>query len=82
VDGLRAGRPGFDFRKEHDLSVLNSVQTGYGIYPASYPINNEDDFFGVKRPGREADYSSPFSAEVKNGGAIPPLSHTSSWQST
>jgi hypothetical protein len=28
---------------------------------------------GVKRPGREADHSPPSSAEVKNGGAIPPL---------
>jgi hypothetical protein len=33
----------------------------------------------VKRPGREADHSSPSSAEVKNVGATPPLSHTSSW---
>jgi hypothetical protein len=28
---------------------------------------------GVKRPGREADHSPPSSAQVKNGGAIPPL---------
>jgi hypothetical protein len=36
---------------------------------------------GVKRSGREADYLSPFSAEVKNGGAIPPLISMSSWYS-
>jgi hypothetical protein len=30
---------------------------------------------GVKRPGR------PSSTEVKNGGAIPPLPHISSWHS-
>jgi hypothetical protein len=30
------------------------------------------------RPGREVDYSLPPSAEVKNGGAVPPLHHTSS----
>jgi hypothetical protein len=36
---------------------------------------------GVKRPGRESDHSLPSSAEVKNGGAIPPLPHTSSWRS-
>jgi hypothetical protein len=35
---------------------------------------------GVKRPGCEADRSSPTSAEVKNGGAIHPLFHTSSWR--
>jgi hypothetical protein len=32
-------------------------------------------------PGREADHSPPSNAEVKNGGAIPPLSHVSSWHS-
>jgi hypothetical protein len=31
---------------------------------------------GVKRPGREADHSRPSTAEVKNGGAIPPHPHT------
>jgi hypothetical protein len=36
---------------------------------------------GVKRQGREADYPLPFSAEVKKGGAIPPLPHMSSWHS-
>jgi hypothetical protein len=35
---------------------------------------------GVKRPGREADHSPPSSAEVKNGGAMPPLPYTSSWR--
>jgi hypothetical protein len=29
----------------------------------------------VKRPGREADHSPPSTAEVKSGGAVPPLSH-------
>jgi hypothetical protein len=28
---------------------------------------------GIKRPGREAVHSPSSSAEVKNGGAIPPL---------
>jgi hypothetical protein len=32
--------------------------------------------FGVKRPGREADHSPPSNAEVKNGGAVPPLTGT------
>jgi hypothetical protein len=30
---------------------------------------------GVKRTGSEADRSPPSSAEVKNGGAVPPLPH-------
>jgi hypothetical protein len=29
----------------------------------------------VKRPGREADHPPPSSAEVNNGGPIPPLLH-------
>jgi hypothetical protein len=33
---------------------------------------------GIKRPGREADHSPPSSAEVKNGGAIPPFPSMSS----
>jgi hypothetical protein len=32
----------------------------------------------AKRQGREADHSSSSSAEVKNGGAMPPLPHNSS----
>jgi hypothetical protein len=28
---------------------------------------------GLKRQGREADHSLASSAEIKNGGAIPPL---------
>jgi hypothetical protein len=34
---------------------------------------------GVKRPGHETDHSPPSGAEVKNGGAIPPLTHMSSY---
>jgi hypothetical protein len=30
---------------------------------------------GVKWQGHEADHSPPSSAEVKNGGVIPPFSH-------
>jgi hypothetical protein len=33
----------------------------------------------MKLPWREDDHSLP-GAEVKNGGAIPPLSHMSSWR--
>jgi hypothetical protein len=34
---------------------------------------------GVKKQGHKTDHSPPYSAEVKNGGAILPLPHTSSW---
>jgi hypothetical protein len=36
---------------------------------------------GIKQLGHEADHSPPSSGEVKNGGAIPPISHTTSWLS-
>jgi hypothetical protein len=36
---------------------------------------------GLERLGREAENSPSSSAEVKSGGAIPPLPHTSSWRS-
>jgi hypothetical protein len=34
---------------------------------------------GVKWQGHEADHSPPPIAKAGNGGAIPPLSHMSSW---
>jgi hypothetical protein len=34
----------------------------------------------VKRPGLEADYSPPPSAEVKSDGAVPPLPYKYSWR--
>jgi hypothetical protein len=34
---------------------------------------------GVKQQEREADRSSPSSAEVKNGGALPSLLHVPLW---
>jgi hypothetical protein len=36
---------------------------------------------GIKRPRCEADQWLPSSAEVKNGGAVSPLLHTSLWRS-
>jgi hypothetical protein len=35
----------------------------------------------VQQLGREAVHSPPSTPEVKNGGAVPPLSHMSSWPS-
>jgi hypothetical protein len=39
--------------------------SGSGAYPASYPMGTRDFSTGVKRPGGEADYSPPTSAEFK-----------------
>jgi hypothetical protein len=48
-----------------NFSLHHRVQNGYGDLPASYPTGTRGSFSGVKRPGREADYSPPSSAEVK-----------------
>jgi hypothetical protein len=44
-----------------------------------HPMGAGGDFPGGKAAGREANHLPPTSAEVKNGGAIPPLPHMSSW---
>jgi hypothetical protein len=43
----------------------------------AYPVGTGALSSRVKRPGLETDHS-PSSAEVKNGGTVPPLYHTSS----
>jgi hypothetical protein len=62
-----------------NVSVLHSVHIGSEAHPVSYPLATGALSSGLKPPGREADHSPPSSVEVKNGEAIPPLSHTSSW---
>jgi hypothetical protein len=39
------------------------VQTGPGAHPASYTMGT-GSFPGVKLPGRDADHTPPFSADV------------------
>jgi hypothetical protein len=79
-DGQRAGRLGFDSWQKKDFSFLHSVQTGSGSHPASNKWVPGTLSPEVKRPEREADHSPPSNVEVKKGGAIPPLPHTSSWR--
>jgi hypothetical protein len=38
-----------------------------------------ESFSGAKRPGRKTDRLPPFTTEIKNGGSITPLPHSSSW---
>jgi hypothetical protein len=76
-DGLRSGRPVFDSHQgQQDLLFFHSAQTGSGVHPAAYPTGTRGCPPGVERQGREVDHSPPFSAEVKNGGAISTLPHT------
>jgi hypothetical protein len=59
---------------------LYSIHTGFGAHPA-YQMGTGALSLGIKWQGHEAGFSPLSSAEGKNGGAIPPLPHMSSWQS-
>jgi hypothetical protein len=53
--------------REGNFSLHHRVQTGSGAHPASYQWVSGSLFTrGVKRPGREAELSPQFSAEVTN----------------
>jgi hypothetical protein len=71
---------GFDSRQEQGF-FLFATASRPALGPTESPIQwvPGDPSQRVKRPGREADHSPLSSAEVKTRGAIPPLSHTSSW---
>jgi hypothetical protein len=50
-----------------DFSSIIYDQTGSGAHPASCPVGTGGPFPGGKaRPTRDADYSPPSSAEVRN----------------
>jgi hypothetical protein len=49
---------------------------GSGAHPAPYPMGTGVLSPGEKWPGRGADHLPPSSAEVKNGGTMPPLADT------
>jgi hypothetical protein len=78
-DGLCAGRSGFDSGQGKEILLYTAFRVALG--PTQLPIQWVPGALspGVKMPGREADNSPPFSAEVKNVGAVLPLPHTSSW---
>jgi hypothetical protein len=61
-----------------NCSLRHRVQTGSRADPASYIMGNRGSFFGVNRPGGEADYSPPSSAEVKNSWSCTSIPHTPS----
>jgi hypothetical protein len=64
-----------------NLSLRHRVQIGPGAHPAPYQMSTRVSFPEVKRPGREADYSSPSSAGVKEWVELYLHSpNTSSWR--
>jgi hypothetical protein len=70
---------GFDsWQEQRHFYLLLSVQTSSGAHLVSCAVDTVGSFPGVKRQEREADNSSPFTAEVNNVGAASLLPHTSS----
>jgi hypothetical protein len=74
---LRTGRPGFIPDKGKIFLIFHSVQTGIKAYPISYPVGTGAFTPGVKMEGSEADHSPPSITEVKIGGTVSLLFHTS-----
>jgi hypothetical protein len=66
-NGLGGGRPGFNSQQCEIIfsSTARADQPSYQWVP------------GVKLSGYECDHSYPSNANVKNGGAIPPVPHMS-----
>jgi hypothetical protein len=58
---------------------LHSFHISSRALPAPPPMDTRCSFARVKWSGHKVNNSTPSSAEVKNGRAIPPLPHTSSW---
>jgi hypothetical protein len=54
----------------YEISLLHSIHTGSGAYPASYTTASVIFSSGIKRQRREPDHSPPYSAEVQISGAI------------
>jgi hypothetical protein len=75
---LWAGRLVLFAGRNRYFYLFHSFQTGSGAHTASYPLGNGAFSPGLKLPAREADHSLLSSAEVKNGGAVPPLPDASS----
>jgi hypothetical protein len=66
--GWTTGRSRFDLQQRRkDFSSSLCVQTGSGAHPASCTTGTGGPFPGANaRPGRDADLSSPSTAEVEN----------------
>jgi hypothetical protein len=60
----------FDRLQRRVFSLLHSSLTSSDAHSESYPMGTGGNFNRGKRQVHEADHSHPFSAEVKNGGAI------------
>jgi hypothetical protein len=68
------------FRQEQEIFLYFTVSRP-ALGPTQPPVRWAPGALSprVKRPGHEADHLPPTTAEVGNGGAVPPLPHTFSW---
>jgi hypothetical protein len=57
--------------------MLHRVQTGPMVHPTHHPMRAGGFSAVVELPEHEPGGSTPYSAEVKNGGAKPPLPYGS-----
>jgi hypothetical protein len=64
-----------------NFSLFHSIQPGSRNHMASYTKDTGAVSPGLKQSGLEAKHSPSPSAEVKCGGAIPPLPDMSLWHS-
>jgi hypothetical protein len=83
--GWMVKETGFDYW-EGKIQLVSSrnVLTACGAHPAFYPVGTGEGAYspGVNRLGREADYSSPQSAEVNNVWSCSSTAPHASWLST
>jgi hypothetical protein len=63
--GYRLNDLGFESRQGLGMFFHHRVQIGSGAHQAPYPMGTRGSFPGGKWSGREADHSTPSSAEVK-----------------
>jgi hypothetical protein len=75
---LMSMEPGPWVPRPTQLQAVSASQRPDGLWG---PLGYYPTGTGVEPQRREADHSPPSSAEVKNGGAIPPLPYVSSWRS-
>lgn len=80
-DELRAERPEFNSRQEKVI-FLYSIASRLALGPIQARIRWVPEALSsvVKRLRREAGHSQSSSAKFKNGGAMPPPFHMSSWR--
>jgi hypothetical protein len=68
----------FRASRESNFSLLNIIQTGCGAQLDSYLMVDKDFFLGAEAVV-VLNWPLSYSGEVKIGGVLPPLLHTSFW---